>query len=378
MKKITVLGAGRVGNAIARDLAERYEVTAVDAHEAPLNRLRSSMAVRQADLSDARALRAVVEGADLVIGALPGFMGFEVLKTLLEAGKQVVDISFFPEDPLRLDELAKCRDCTAVVDCGVAPGMDNLILGHHHRSMKVERFRCLVGGLPRVREWPWEYRAVFSPIDVIEEYVRPARYREGGRLVTREALSDPELMDFPGLGTLEAFNTDGLRTLLHTMPDVPDMIEKTLRYPGCIEYLRVLRAGGFFSYEEIEVDGKRVRPIDVTAKLLFPKWQLRPGESDFTIMRVIVEGRENSRPVRYTYDLLDEYDPETDTLSMARTTGYTCTAVAELVLSGAFQRPGVCPPEFVGEAGLLDKVLGYLRERGVEYRVQREEVSSRQ
>ncbi|RMF31956.1 MAG: saccharopine dehydrogenase [Bacteroidetes bacterium] len=370
MKKITVLGAGRVGNAIARDLAERYEVTAVDAHETALERLRPHMGVRRADLSNASELRAAIQDADLVIGALPGFMGFQALQTILEAEKNVVDISFFPEDPFLLDESAESRGCTAVVDCGVAPGMDNLILGHHHRSMKVERFRCLVGGLPRVREWPWEYRAVFSPIDVIEEYVRPARYREGGRLVTREALSDPELIDFPGLGTLEAFNTDGLRTLLHTMPDVPDMIEKTLRYPGCIEYLRVLRSGGFFSYEEIEVDGKRVRPIDVTAKLLFPKWQLRPGESDFTVMRVIVEGRENDRPVRYTYDLLDEYDHETDTLSMARTTGYTCTAVAELVLSGAFRRTGICPPEYVGEAGLLDRVLEYLRRRGVEYQVQ--------
>ena len=369
MKKITVLGAGLVGNAIALDLAKHYEVCSADASGDALAKLQAcGIRTVQADLTDAAALKSAIREADLVVGALPGFLGFEALKCCIEAGKNVVDISFFPEDAFHLDELAKRNGVTAVVDCGVAPGMGNVILGYHHAHMQVNSFRCWVGGLPQIREWPWEYKAVFSPVDVIEEYLRPARYVEGGRLVVREALSDPELIFIDGMGTLESFNSDGLRSLIRTMPDIPNMIEKTLRYPGSIEYLRVLRAAGYFSYEEIDVKGQKIRPVDVTAKLLFPKWKLKPGEGDITVMRIVVEGLENNRPQNYTYDLLDKYDPETDTISMARTTGYTCSAVANLVLSGRFARKGICPPEYIGaEPGNLKTILAYLNDRNVQY-----------
>ena len=163
----------------------------------------------------------------------------------------------------------------AVMDCGVAPGMGNIILGHHDAQMQITNYECLVGGLPELREWPYQYKAVFSPIDVIEEYIRPARYVQNSELITKEALSDTELIEFEGVGTLESWNSDGLRSLIDTMPHIPNMIEKTLRYPGCVEHLKVLRASGFFSYDEIEVNGQTVRPIDLTAKLLFPKWKLK-------------------------------------------------------------------------------------------------------
>ena len=248
------------------------------------------------------------------------------------------------------------------------PGMGNIILGYHNKRMKVEDYECLVGGLPVVREWPFEYKAVFSPIDVIEEYTRPARYVQNGALVVKEALSDPELIHFNGVGTLESWNSDGLRSLIKTMPNIPNMIEKTLRYPGCIEYLRVLREAGFFSYDDIEVKGMKVRPIDVTAKLLFPKWKLKPGEEEFTVMRIRLSGEENGKPRRYQYDLLDRTDKQTHTLSMARTTGYTCTAAVNLVLEGKFTRKGISPPEFLGEDGdNFEFILSHLKERGVVY-----------
>lgn len=371
-KKIAVLGAGLVGSAIAIDLSKNFQVTSVDLNEDALNRLSArGIDVHRVDVTNHAALQRFLTPFDLVVGAVPGFLGFQTAKAVIECRKNMVDISFFPEDPFLLDELAKSKNVTIVTDCGVAPGMGNIILGYHNKRMKIQNYECLVGGLPVVREWPYEYKAVFSPIDVIEEYTRPARYVQNGALVIKEALSDPELISFNGIGTLESWNSDGLRSLINTMSHIPNMIEKTLRYPGCIEYLRMLRESGFFSYEEVEVGGVRVRPIDVTAKLLFPQWKLKPGEEEFTVMRIRIQGEEQGIEKRYEYNLLDRTDKATQTLSMARTTGYTCTAAVHLVADGHFDRKGISPPEYLGEDGEnFRKIIAHLKARGVHYDVQ--------
>ena len=146
------------------------------------------------------------------------------------------------------------------------------------------------------------------------------------------------------------------------------MIEKTLRYPGCVEYLKVLRECGYFSYDSIEVNGQQIRPIDLTSKLLFPMWEMKEGDKDYTVMRIKIIGEENDKEVSYTYNLLDQYQEET--ISMARTTGFTCTAVANLVLEGQYTKKGIYPPEFLGDHfNTIDK---YLKERGVIYNVKKE------
>lgn len=372
MKKIVVLGAGLVGKVMAIDLAKNFDVTSIDISKDALREVeKHKIKTAQADFADAQKISSLIHDADIVVGAVPGFLGFQTVKTVIEAGKDVVDISFFPEDPFGLDALAKQKNVTVITDCGVAPGMGNIILGYYNNRMKVYQYECLVGGLPVVREWPYEYKAVFSPIDVIEEYTRPARYVQQGAIIVKEALSDPELVNFEGVGTLESWNSDGLRSLIKTMPHIPNMIEKTLRYPGCIEYLRVLRETGFFSYEEVEVKGVKVRPIDVTAKLLFPKWKLKPNEEEFTVMRIVLTGEEKGVSKKYQFNLLDRTDRSTNTLSMARTTGYTCTAAVNLVLAGKYTRKGISPPEFVGaEEGCFDSIMRYLKERGVNYQVE--------
>ena len=366
MAKIVVLGAGLVGGVIVADLAKQHKVTSVDISQKNLDKL-SGINTICADISDTTTLQELIKDFDLIVGAVPGFMGYQMMQDVIEAGKNIVDISFYPEDPFVLNELAKEKGVVAVMDCGVAPGMGNIILGHHDKNMKVTDYECLVGGLPEKREWPFEYQAVFSPIDVIEEYVRPARFVKGSKMITKEALSDTEIIDFEEIGPLESWNSDGLRTLIYTMPHIPNMIEKTLRYPGCVEYLKVLRESGFFSYDEIEVDGKMIRPIDVTAKLLFPIWEMKEGDKDFTIMRIIIKGTENGNEVTYQYNLLDRY--KDDTISMARTTGFTCNAVANLVLNGDYKRSGVSPPEYLGEHFTF--VKNYLEERGVVYKVKK-------
>ncbi len=375
-KKIVVLGAGMVGRAMAIDLSKDHQVISVDRDSEALQLLadKPNMATRVADLADAKIVKNVISEADIVVGAVPGFMGFQTLKTVIEAGKNIVDISFFPENPFELDDLAKSQGVIAVMDAGVAPGLSNIILGYHSAAMQVTDFVCYVGGLPLERTWPYEYKAPFSPIDVIEEYNRPARLVEANQIIERPALSEPELINFPGVGTLEAFNTDGLRSLVKTM-SIPNMKEKTLRYPGHIELMRILRDTGFFDEQEVQVGDQRIRPIDLTTRLLFPKWKLGQEEAEFTLMNVMVKGQENGQAVEYKYDLLDRYHPGTKTSSMARTTGYTCTAITRLVLNGQYQRQGISPPEFVGaEPGCFQLVLTDLEQRQVHYPVTRIEV----
>jgi len=371
--KIVILGSGMVGRAIAIDLAERYDVTSVDMNKDALNRLNLNKEIKtiQSDLSNSENIKDNIKNADLVVSAVPGFMGFETLKTIIETGKNVVDIAFFPEDALQLDELAKRNNVTAITDCGVAPGMSNAILGYHNSKMKVNDFSCYVGGLPQERVLPFQYKAPFSPIDVIEEYIRPARFVENGNIVTKPALSDNEFLEFNQIGTLEAFNTDGLRSLITTM-NIPNMKEKTLRYPGYLDQIKLLKNYGFFQEEEIEINRTTLRPIDLTSKLLISKWKLADDEPEFTVMKIIISGIENGKDVTYIYDLLDKFDEETQTSSMARTTGYSCTSSVELVLNGDFSDKGLYPPEFIGARGdCLQKMFKYQEYRKIIYKVTR-------
>lgn len=369
MKKIAVLGAGLVGKAIAIDLCDNYQVTSVDLDPDALTSLGEGYPIKtiQADLMVPGRTVEIINDMDLVICSVPGFMGFQIMKIIIESGKDSVDISFFPENPFDLDELAKKHQVTAVVDCGVAPGMPNMMLGYHNETMEIDQYKCYVGGLPQTRSWPFEYKAPFSPTDVIEEYTRPARCIENGHVVIKEALSEPELLEFEKIGTLEAFNTDGLRSLLETM-SIPNMTEKTLRYPGHIELMKIFRETGFFSTDPITAGGVSVKPRDVVSKLLFEKWKLGENEEEFTVMNVYLEGKENGKPKQLNYYLHDCYDEKTKTSSMARTVAYACTAVANLIMDGKFNRKGICPPEFVGAApGCFQKVLDYQTERGVHY-----------
>ena len=164
--------------------------------------------------------------------------------------------------------------------------------------------------------------------------------------VVRPALQ-PELVNLPGVGTLEAFNTDGLRTLIRTF-SAPNMKENDAALPRARQLDGSFLCESGFGTEPLQVEGQPVRPLAVTARLLFDHWKLHPGEEDFTVMRVVLEGRKDGRQVRYTFDLLDSYDSATNTTSMARTTGSTCTQVACQVLGGQFRQIGVCPPEYVG------------------------------
>jgi len=358
---------------MAIDLAKKHRVTLSDLSQEVLAQVQAKnrdLDILALDVRDKKKLQESIQEHDLVINAVPGFLGFETLKSIIEAGKNVIDIAFFPENSLELDALAREHKVTAIVDCGVAPGMDNLILGHYNETMKLTDFECLVGGLPKVKTWPFCYKAPFSPVDVIEEYTRPARYVAHGELVVREPLTDCEYVEFDGVGTLEAFNSDGLRSIIYTMPHIPNMKEKTLRYPGHVEYVRVLKESGFFGTDTIEVNGQQVSPLDFTCQMLFTEWKLEEHEEEMTVFRVTLRGT-NARgeTEEVVYDMYDEYCQDTHTSSMARTTGYTATAAANLFLEGLFREKGIFPPELVGKrTACFNYFMHYLEERGIHYK----------
>ena len=369
--KIAVLGAGMVGRTIAADLSANFDTTSFDISQSNLLLLEKFPKVKTtiSDLSNFDGYTSLLDGFDMAVCAVPGFMGYQALKAIINAGKNVVDISFFSQDALTLDTLAKQKNVTAIVDCGVAPGMSNWVLGHYNTQMKIQEFECMVGGLPMQRIKPWEYKAPFSPIDVIEEYIRPARYVVNGEIITRPALSDAELIDFPVVGTLESFNTDGLRSILFTMKHIPNMKEKTLRYPGHIALIQSLQKAGFFSNDDVLVKGKPVVPLELTSQLLLNQWKLHPNEPEFTIMSITCIGIMDNKPTTIEYLLYDENDRATGFSSMSRTTGFTCTAAVNLLHQNLFTQKGVFPPELVaGTPGTFEFIINYLKDRAVVYK----------
>mgnify|MGYP001552464241 CR=1 FL=1 len=375
-KKIIVLGAGLVGAPMALDLVDdnRFEISVVDQDQVSLDSLKKRNPALKTicmNLSNPDTVTSVVKDFDLVLNAVPGFMGFETAKSIIKAGKDCACIAFYEEDPFELDQLAKDHGVTMIMDCGVYPGMGSALIMDVTRKLdKTESILTFVGGLPQIREWPSEYKAVFSPIDVIEEYIRPARYIENGYEVVRPALSDPEYILFPEIGTLEAFNTDGLRTMAKTI-DAPNMKEKTLRYPGHIEKMTVLRELGFFSKEQtIHMGDKVMSPLELTGQVLFPNWKLNPGEGDLTIFKSIVEGFKNGERKRYSIDMFDRYCTESGIISMARTTGYTATMAIRMIAEGRYNQKGISPPEYIGKyPDCISYMLSGLEERQVHWRI---------
>lgn len=372
MKKIIILGAGMVGRAMAVDLSKKHQITSVDLDKNALDLLsnKSNIETNILDVTDHAELSKAVKDYDIVISAVPGFLGLQTMIQVIKQKKNLVDISFLPEDVLSLDSLAKENKVTVVMDCGIAPGMPNYIVGYHNMTMKINEVKYMVGGLPKIRTFPFEYKAPFSPCDVIEEYTRPARYVENGNIIVKPAMSDAELVHFDEIGTLEAFNTDGLRSLIYTMKHIPCMKEKTLRYPGHIKLIQALESAGFFDREPILMNGIEVIPFDFTTQILFDAWKLGAEEPEFTVMRIILRGTENNVNKEIIYELYDEFDANEKISSMARTTGFTATGTVEMILNKVFTENGVFPPELIGkDPACFEFIISYLKERNIRFTV---------
>jgi lysine 6-dehydrogenase len=371
MKKVAVLGAGLVGTPIAIDLFKdtSLDVKLVDNNKIKLERAKSmGIECICSNILEDKNLEQTVEDTDFVINALPGELGFQSLKRAIYAGKSGIDIAFYPEDFSELKNLAIEKKVCWVVDMGVAPGMSHLLAAYSVNQLDVTNYiKIYVGGLPKNTHSYWQYKAPFSPSDVLEEYTRPAKLVKDGKLIVEPALSEVELLDFPVVGSLEAFNSDGLRSLVKSL-NVPNMVEKTLRYPGYVDKINVLKQSGFFSNEDIEIGGCKIKPLQLTSKLLFRQWELEKNEADFTIMQIRVGGLVDNKELEIIYDLYDEYCTATKIHSMARTTGYAATAALYELIEKRFWEPGVHPPEDMAHnPKIVLSILDRLKANGVVY-----------
>ena len=372
--RAVVIGSGLVGSEIARDLARSNtfsEVVVVDAKAENLARLKGKkIRTVKTNVFHGSVLARLLEDSDIVCGALPGRLGFEMMRKVIGAGKDLVDISYTPQDPFVLDSLAKKNNCILVPQCGVAPGLSNICVGDASRRFsKVDAVRIMVGGLPRHPRPPLNYQFVFSPDDVINEYTRPARIIDQGHVKFTPALSGMGEMRFPGVGELEFFVTDGLGTLPTSFPNVNEMAEYTLRYPGHARIMESLRTIGLLDKVLIEFDGKSIEPRRVVLELM-RSLSRDSGKEDLLAFRVEVRGRIGRQLGEVRYQMLDFYDPRLQATAMARTTAYTCTAVTHLITQGKIPRKGVVTPEELGtEERLFRFVKMFLKTRRVLLRI---------
>lgn len=349
--KINLLGVGRVGSFIAEELhRDGIDICAFDIFESSLEKLsKKNIKTSIINLSEEENLIKTIKGSDLVINALPGFMGYKVLEIAIEEKKPLVDISFMPENPLDLDKKAREKETTAIVDIGIAPGLSHFLIGRESFLNKnLLGAKIYVGGIPFERTLPFQYKAPFSPVDVLEEYTRKVRYKFNGVLTEAEPLTDIEEINIFGIGTLEAFLTDGLRTLLYTT-QIPTLIEKTLRYPGHCSTIKILKSSGFLNKNPIDYNGNPVVPLEFTAKILFPLWELKKFDREMTILYLYFWSKEGENDRETDYFLIETTNLERGISSMAKTTGTPAIIITEMYLEGKINLKGVIPPELLGK-----------------------------
>ena len=364
--QIAVIGSGMVGSLIASELGKENHVTVFDNSKDNLNRLESknsNIKIKILDVNDS-LFETEIENYQLAINCLPGFMGYNILKKIIKLGISCTDISFMPEDCLDLSDLALKHNSIVIPDAGVAPGLSNLIIGNITVNNDIKEIRTMVGGLPKKKKPPWNYKAPFSPIDVIEEYTRPARIKINGIIEVKEALSDIINFEVEGIGNLEAFLTDGLRTLLKSdkkISEIPNLLEYTIRYPGHAKLVKELLAKDSFSNKVVNFNGKTITQKEKTCLELFDEWKLLDDEEEFTFM-IITAVRKDGSEINYTV-----YDERTDGWSsMARTTGLTACAFAKLIIENKITKTGILCPEILGQNKQnYEFVLDYLKERGI-------------
>ena len=345
---ILVLGGGAQGRVIARDLARSMrdaQVVVADVTQPSLPALPNLEWI-ETDLSDIPAMARMLRAYDLGVGALPSRLGFASMQAAIEAKRNLVDVSFAAEDTLPLDPAARAAGITIAPDCGLAPGLSHLLVGHFAGVQGTpDELLIMVGGVAADSSRPYGYVVTWSLDDLLEEYVRPARIVRDGQRAEVPAFSALEHVAIPGVGEMEAFYSDGLRTLLETLPGVREMGEKTLRWPGHAEAVQPLVKRGNL-LEELRRHCTANPPHDLVVLDVRMRW----GETQREIT------------------MTDYYDAKTGLTAMSRTTAYTTSVVAQLAARGGLTEKGIQPLERVGrDEKAYAFIVGEMERRGVKF-----------
>ena len=360
MKNIIILGAGRQGLAAGTFLKKRHiAVTFTDINEDSIKMAHDmGFITMKRNLSSVGNIVKVISGFDIIICALPAKLGRTAHLAAIEAKTDMVDVSYAEEDPLDLDEQAKEAGITIIPDAGIAPGISNLISGYIYFQMDtINSIKINVGGLPEEYIEPMGYAITWSPNDLIDEYLRPARIKIDNEIISVNALSEIESFSFKEYDKLELFYTDGLRTLLHTLKKAENLIEKTIRYSGHGKQMKFLRDMGYFddSYEDVSPRKTTVR--------LFSK--IKTDLKDIVIMRIEGNGIQNNNEKKITFDLFDK--GQTEFSAMERCTGFSLGAFTLLLVEDLVKDKGVIPPELLAQdTSIFKKMFELLIEENIE------------
>ena len=361
---IAVIGAGMVGRLIAVELSKKYQVYAVDNNANNLSRLvkyNNRIITKEMDIRNEPFID-YLEDTEIIINCVPGFMGFETSKKILEK-KTCVDISFMPEDCNELNTIAKEAETALYPDAGVAPGLSNIIVGNLITKQEIDEIKIMVGGLPIEKKPPWNYKAPFSPIDVIEEYTRPARIKKNGIIEAVKPLTGLINFEFENVGKLEAFLTDGLRTLLTTelTKNTSTLLEYTIRYPGHSKKISDLIEDGKLDDTVKTIDGKLTSQREITSEELFNEWKLAEDDKEFTLLVITAKTKDGDEISCIVYDEWRE-----GWSSMSRTTGLTACAITNLIIDKKLTKVGVVTPEDLGtNQDYFNYIINYLKKRKI-------------
>jgi lysine 6-dehydrogenase len=374
--KMLVLGAGLQGCACAYDLLQSSAVTHVTLADLRPGNLPSWLAgdwkgrLRpvQLDVTDGAAVRETMRGHDAVMSAIPYYYNGPMARAALEVGSHFADLGGNTEivfEQKKLHEAALAKGVSIIPDCGLAPGMVNILAAEGIRRLDhVEKVKIYVGGLPQHPEPPLNYQIVYSLEGALDYYTTPSWVLRGGRPTQVDALSELEAVEFPApVGTLEAFHTGGgISTMPFAWEGKIDVMEyKTLRYPGHVAVMRPIRELGLLELKPLEVKGQTVVPRDVFISAVQPKL-FKPKGQDLVALQIETSGTKDGRPHRVTFRLIDYYDAERGISAMMRTTGYSLSITGQMQADGRVSAHGVhTPDEVMPFPGYVDE----LAKRGV-------------
>ena len=375
--RMLVLGAGLQGSACAYDLLQNPEVSQVRLADLRFDHLPEFLKPHSGprlipttlDVRDREALLALMRESDAVMSAIPYYFNHTLAECAVEAGVHFCDLGGNTEIVFQqksLADRAREKGVTIIPDCGVAPGMVNILAEHGIRQLDaVESVRIYVGGLPQNPEPPLNYQVVYSLEGVLDYYTTRSWVLRGGERTQVTALSEREPVDFPApVGTLEAFHTaGGLSTMAFRYEGViPEMEYKTLRYPGHAEIMETIRDLGLLDIEPVEVKGLKVSPRELFVTVVGPKLS-KPKGKDLLALRVLVRGHKNGRPSERRFDLVDRYDEAHGISAMMRTTGYSLSITGQMQARREVGPAGVWTPD---ECMPAEAYMKELRSRGID------------